>query len=332
MQLHGKVACSIPQIYCLHIYMLNSPTQSTSDNFQWNPFPATTCRIHLWGILLTYTFDISLLITYNKIHTPINCLSGNQIQPLIPGSWGHRYTKQQYRQHLTRSYHGAWRTTRGTHQNPRAITSIGPLFHLCCDTATDEELHVLTTSEDAVTTPIWTMYNRSCRPREHCGNVWSLHLQRLHSTHKGHDTLEVFQYIIKKSQNISVTNIYKTIAAYKLQQKRIVYYNSLMSFLSTIPSNCREHLSTHTTVPPYTLYTNLKLLEAKETPLIIPPKNIQFYYHLPLTQCLITTQFVKHNTKRVPVYCITFHGRFYEYVSIPLRWESKCVHCHRTTS
>lgn len=50
----------------------------------------------------------------------------------------------------------------------------------------------------------------------------------------------------------------------------------------------------HTTVLPNSLFTDLILLELclsrRQIILTIPKKNLQLYYHLPITSCIITPQ------------------------------------------
>lgn len=220
----------------------------------------------------------------------------------------------------------------GGHRKKREIEMIGDFLHWCCSTATDAELHVLTSNEETV--------------NKHLNNLQLIekldHDDLVQSSHKlqdftrnistiltsVHSTLDTFRHsLLSDSSNQEA--VYNNLLSIFIRLYAILNRHTYLSKLSEVSSYCRQNLLPPSIIPPSTLTPDLLNLNTKIIPmhhtLAIPLSDIHTYYSIPIVNCISSPTKTIFNV-RVPIKQTNTSWSLYKFLPTPLAWKNQTCH------
>lgn len=211
----------------------------------------------------------------------------------------------------------------------RALDSIGNFLNWCCSTATDGELHELTSNEEMVNHHLNSLQEiekldhedlikTSSQLTDFSTNVTKI----LNSVHT---TLDKFQNSFKFG-NKNIDTLYSNVLSLSLRTNIFLYKHIYISRFEEIHTHCKNHLIPQSLVPSKTLLLDLANLNDKLKPinytLAIPLSELHQYYNIPLLSCISTPSNTILNV-RIPVKSIRKSWTLYRYLPIPLAWKNQ---------
>lgn len=225
-------------------------------------------------------------------------------------------------------YAATTENTDNTQRRQRAIEVVGDFLNFCFGTATESQLHTLSTNEDAV--------------NKHLNSLQTVmkddHLDLVRSADEMKDFAANVTRVLNKMRTvvtgireelyqdgrISPKTIYKIFMSYFLRLQSQVYTTQFLARSESALLDCRRNLLSSTLVPETVLRSDLldltRNISRDGYEVAIPLKDISRFYSLPISSCITSPEKIVITVK-IPIKQQNQEFELYEYIPSPMAWR-----------